>query len=35
MTEKQTEQVDEHVVVDYTEEDGTQIKVVILKQEEL
>jgi hypothetical protein len=35
MTETQTEQVDEHVVADYTEEDGVQNKVVIVKQEEL
>jgi hypothetical protein len=35
MTETQTEQVDERVVVDYTEEDGAQNKVVIVKQEEL
>jgi hypothetical protein len=35
MTETQTEQVNENVVVDYTEEDGTQNKVVIVTQEEL
>lgn len=35
MTDTQIEQVDEYVVVDYTEEDGTQNKVVIVKQEEL